>query len=88
MISQSKRIKALDTTRGDAPLLEAYLRFLESDSVPFTIPGHKGRAEALDRALAVTVAGDVPLHGGVDTVGLAAGNSGGTRAASCRTLGL
>ncbi len=50
-----------------------YLRFLESDSVPCMIPGHKGRAESPDKALAVAVSAGVPLHGGVDTIGLEAG---------------
>lgn len=66
-------VATLDTIREDAPLLDAYLRFLESGSITFTIPGHKGRAESLDKALAVAVSGDVPLHGGVDTIGLEAG---------------
>ncbi len=54
--------------RGDAPLLDAYLRTLETDGAPFTIPGHK-RNPALGRV----VAGDVPLHGGLDSVSLSAG---------------
>ena len=29
--------------RADAPLLDAYLRTLEADGAPFTIPGHKHR---------------------------------------------
>ena len=35
---------------------------------PFTTPGHKGRASELDADLAMVVAGDVPLYGGVDTI--------------------
>ena len=54
--------------RAEAPLLDAYLRTLEADGAPFTIPGHK-RNPALGRV----VAGDVPLHGGLDTIALSAG---------------
>ncbi len=55
--------------RADAPLLDAYLRALEADRHPFTIPGHKGRTELVGRV----VAGDVPLYGGLDTMKLSAG---------------
>ncbi|WP_091178502.1 aminotransferase class I/II-fold pyridoxal phosphate-dependent enzyme [Microlunatus flavus] len=54
--------------RAEAPLLDAYLRTLETDGAPFTIPGHK-RNPAFGRV----VAGDVPLHGGLDSVSLSAG---------------
>jgi len=30
--------------RDDAPLLNAYLTYLEADVTPFITPGHKGRA--------------------------------------------
>jgi arginine decarboxylase len=50
--------------RSDAPLLDAYLRFLESGPSPFTIPGHKQRTDLVGSV----VAGDVPLYGGLDTV--------------------
>ncbi|MGD1012274.1 MAG: aminotransferase class V-fold PLP-dependent enzyme [Acidimicrobiales bacterium] len=52
--------------RDDAPLLDGYLKFLESAPTPFTTPGHKQRASTLDRELGVVLAGDVPLYGGVD----------------------
>lgn len=55
--------------RGDAPVLDAYLSFGESPSTPFTIPGHKQRSSLVG----TVVAGDVPLHGGVDTVRLSKG---------------
>lgn len=55
--------------RSDAPLLDAYLRALEGDRAPFTIPGHKGRTELAG----AVVAGDVPLYGGLDTPKLALG---------------
>lgn len=53
----------------DAPLLAAYERFQASDTAPFTIPGHK-RSTSL---IGDVVAGDVPLHAGLDTMGLAHG---------------
>ena len=55
--------------RGDAPLLDAWLRFREQRPTPFTIPGHKQRTDLVGDV----VAGDVPLHGGLDTVTLARG---------------
>lgn len=54
--------------RAEAPLLDAYLRELDAGRAPFTIPGHK-RNPMFGRV----VAGDVPLHGGLDTVSLSAG---------------
>lgn len=57
-----------DRLRAEAPLLDAYLRTLEGDVAPFTVPGHK-RNPAYGRV----VAGDVPLHGGLDSVALSAG---------------
>lgn len=59
--------------RADAPLLNGYLSFRESNPTPFTTPGHKGRAAVLDPELAAVVAGDIPLSGGVDTVKLTRG---------------
>lgn len=55
--------------RGDAPLLDAYLSFLEAGSRPFTIPGHKQRRDLVG----TVVANDVPLYGGLDTMKLSAG---------------
>lgn len=57
----------------DAPLFGAWLRFVTGDSVPFTIPGHKRRADRLDRDLGRLLDADVPLYGGADTVKLTAG---------------
>ncbi len=54
----------------DAPALDAYLRTLEADQAPFTIPGHKRRAAPLDVGLARVVDSDVPLHAGLDTMRL------------------
>ena len=50
--------------RGDAPLLDAWLRFHEQQHTPFTIPGHKQRTNLVGRV----VAGDVPLYAGLDTM--------------------
>lgn len=55
--------------RGDAPLFDAYLRRLEAGLTPFTIPGHKQRTGLIGPI----VDGDLPLHGGVDTVRLSGG---------------
>ncbi|RYU09878.1 aminotransferase class I/II-fold pyridoxal phosphate-dependent enzyme [Nocardioides iriomotensis] len=55
--------------RGDAPLLDAWLRFQESPPTPFTIPGHKQRHDLVGDV----VAGDVPLYAGLDTMKLSAG---------------
>jgi lysine decarboxylase len=53
--------------RGDAPLLDAWLRFQEERPTPFTIPGHKQRHDLVGDV----VAGDVPLYAGLDTMKLA-----------------
>ena len=55
--------------RGDAPLLDAWLRFHEEPATPFTIPGHKQRHDLVGDV----VAGDVPLYAGLDTMKLARG---------------
>jgi lysine decarboxylase len=55
--------------RGEAPLLDAWLRFHEQRPTPFTIPGHKQR----DDLVGDVVAGDVPLYAGLDTMKLARG---------------
>jgi arginine decarboxylase len=55
--------------RGDAPLLDAWLRFQERAPTPFTIPGHKQRRDLVGDV----VAGDVPLYGGLDTMKLTSG---------------
>ena len=54
--------------RGEAPLLDAYLRTLDGTATPFTIPGHKR-----DARFGRVVAGDVPLHGGLDSISLSDG---------------
>ena len=55
--------------RGDAPLLDAWLRFQEERPTPFTIPGHKQRLDLVGDV----VAGDVPLYAGLDTMKLSLG---------------
>lgn len=55
--------------RGDAPLLDAWLRFHEDPPTPFTIPGHKQRTDLVGDV----VAGDVPLYAGLDTMKLSTG---------------
>ncbi len=50
--------------RGDAPLLDGYLRALEEERTPFIIPGHKRRADLVGPL----ASSDVPLYGGVDDV--------------------
>lgn len=55
--------------RGDAPLLDAWLRFHEQPPTPFTIPGHKQRTDLVGDV----VAGDVPLYAGLDTMKLSTG---------------
>src|SRR6266705_3751281 len=54
--------------RGDAPLLDAWLRFTEQARAggltPMSVPGHKQRQD-LSGAV---VAGDVPLYGGLDSI--------------------
>ena len=50
--------------RSDAPLLDGYLSYLDSDPAPFHVPGHKADSGLLG---AITE-GDVAVYGGVDTI--------------------
>ena len=59
--------------RAHAPLLDAYLTYLEERHFPFTIPGHKQRATLLDPDLGAVVDVDVPLFGGLDEIKLTRG---------------
>ena len=59
--------------RANAPVLDGYLSYLESEATPFITPGHKGRASKIDADLGIVLASDVPLYGGIDTVKLARG---------------
>jgi arginine decarboxylase len=54
-------------------VFQAWRAFMGSDSAPFTIPGHKRRAAALDGWLQRLLDADVPLYGGLDTVKLSGG---------------
>lgn len=56
--------------RHSAPLLDAYLSYIEADHTPFTIPGHKQRASLLDAGLGAVVDSDIPLYGGLDEIKL------------------
>ena len=54
-------------------MFDAWKSFVSDEVTPFTIPGHKRRGAHLDAALGRLLDADVPLHGGADTVKLAAG---------------
>ena len=69
--------------RGDAPLLDAWLRFHEEAPTPFTIPGHKQRHDLVGDV----VAGDVPLYAGLDTMKLARGVLADAEARAARLWG-
>ena len=69
--------------RGDAPLLDAWLRFQEEAPTPFTIPGHKQRRDLVGDV----VAGDVPLYAGLDTMKLARGVVADAEARAARLWG-
>ncbi|MEO6790121.1 MAG: aminotransferase class V-fold PLP-dependent enzyme [Ornithinibacter sp.] len=69
--------------RGDAPLLDAWLRFQEEDPTPFTIPGHKQRRDLVGDV----VAGDVPLYAGLDTMKLSRGVVAQAEARAARLWG-
>ena len=69
--------------RGDAPLLDAWLRFHEEGPTPFTIPGHKQRHDLVGDV----VAGDVPLYAGLDTMKLARGVLADAEARAARLWG-
>lgn len=56
--------------RKSAPLLDAYLSYFETARTPFTIPGHKQKATALDPDLGAVVDSDIPLYGGLDEIKL------------------
>jgi len=59
--------------REQAPLLDAYLSYFENSGLPFTIPGHKQKAEKLDAGLGAIVDTDTPLYGGLDEIKLTYG---------------
>lgn len=53
--------------------MAAWERFVRRTGPPFTIPGHKRRAGEVSAVLGRILDADVPLHGGLDTIGLDAG---------------
>jgi lysine decarboxylase len=59
--------------RKSAPLLDAYLRYFETQRTAFTIPGHKQKAHRLDQGLGAVVDTDTPLYGGLDEIKLTEG---------------
>lgn len=63
-------LNLMSELRATAPLLDAYLSYMESERTPFTIPGHKQRATRLDAGLGAVVDSDVPLYGGLDEIKL------------------
>jgi len=73
--------------RDDAPLLAAWLDAVEAGeqgrTAPFTIPGHKQRTDLIG----TVVSGDVPLYGGLDTVGQAHGRLARAQALAARAWG-
>lgn len=69
--------------RGDAPLLDAWLKFVEQPPTPFTIPGHKQRLDLVGDV----VAGDVPLYAGLDTMKLSTGVLAEAQARAARLWG-
>jgi lysine decarboxylase len=69
--------------RAHAPLLDAWLRFVESPPTPFTIPGHKQRSALVGDV----VVGDVPLYAGLDTMKLGAGVLADAEARAARLWG-
>ncbi len=69
--------------RGDAPLLDAWLRFHEQPPTSFTIPGHKQRLDLVGDV----VAGDVPLYAGLDTMKLSTGVLAEAEARAARLWG-
>lgn len=69
--------------RGEAPLLDAWLRFHEEAPTPFTIPGHKQRRDLVGDI----VAGDVPLYAGLDTMKLSRGVLADAEARAARLWG-
>jgi lysine decarboxylase len=63
-------VKINSELRSSAPLLDAYLSYLEGALTPFTIPGHKQRASRIDQGLGAVVDADIPLYGGLDEIKL------------------
>ncbi|CAN5500147.1 aminotransferase class I/II-fold pyridoxal phosphate-dependent enzyme [soil metagenome] len=58
----------LDARELDARLLDAWRRARDDGRAPFTIPGHKRRAAAIDPTLGDLLDVDVPMFGGLGTI--------------------
>lgn len=72
---------------ADAPLLDAWRRFVDGDVVPFAVPGHKRRAGSVWPTLGRLLDGDVPLYGGLDAIKNAAGRLAGAEALGAQLWG-
>ncbi|MEI2819427.1 MAG: decarboxylase [Marmoricola sp.] len=69
--------------RAHAPLLDAWLSFMETPGHPFTIPGHKQSTEFVGDV----VRGDVPLYAGLDSMKLSYGRLADAQARAARLWG-
>ena len=69
--------------RAEAPLLDGWLAFRRSSTVPFGTPGHKQRTDLVGPV----VQGDIPLYGGVDTIRQSAGAIAGADRLLARAWG-
>jgi lysine decarboxylase len=68
----------------DAPLLEAFVAATRRGRTPFSVPGHKHRARALDADLGLAADPDIPLYGGLDAMKLTGGNLAKAEALAAR----
>ena len=71
---------------ADAPLLEAFVAATRRGGTPFSVPGHKHRARALDADLGLAADPDIPLYGGLDTMKLTGGNLAKAEALAARLV--
>jgi len=69
---------------ADAPLLEAFVAATRRGGTPFSVPGHKHRARALDADLGLAADSDIPLYGGLDAMKLTGGNLAKAEALAAR----
>jgi arginine decarboxylase len=72
---------------ADAPLLDAWRRFVRADVAPFTVPGHKRRAGALWPTLGELLHADVPLFAGLGTMHDAVGTLAAAEALGAKLWG-
>lgn len=57
-----------DWLRQQAPLLDAFATYAETEHTPFIIPGHHGAAGELSESLGRVLASDIPFWGALDGV--------------------